>query len=234
MNEFEKLFRVVLDGIRFSLTPIHSALITAQGFTEASITEPVEEVAREFKQFADECGSISTDMLDYVIEGDNWFSRWHEILMKPIGGLACLEIALDVKLSSFLIHPKVVRFVDSGWMGEGERVMHYGFQAPETLDIIQDHKDSIITKFGHISSTMTMRKCAQAVVDDFASSINDLLDPTLVIMSPLARFAFNFFWFICRVLVQQLVLWTTYTEEDHGNLGFDNLERFHAVIAVGF
>jgi hypothetical protein len=37
---------------------------------------------------------------------------------------------------------------------------------------------------------------------DFAEGVTDLLDPTLIIKSPLARFFFNFIFFIMRVAVQ--------------------------------
>ncbi|GMH94342.1 hypothetical protein TrVE_jg6616 [Triparma verrucosa] len=231
--QLEKLFHKMNDGIRYSLTPIHAALIVAQAFTESSYTEAVEEIQSSFRQFANDCGDMARDFLDHVIETEDWRSKWDEILMKPIGGMTCIEIALDVKLYSFLIHPKVIRFVDSGWMGEGERVLTYTLKNPDTLDIIFYNKDECI-KFGRISSTTTMRICAREIFEDFASSVNDLLDPTLVIMSPLARFAFNFTFFVMRVLVQQLVLLTEYDESHHGKLIFDNLEILHATICVGF
>ena len=115
----------------------------------------------------------------------------------------------------------------------GPAVLTYTLKNPDTLDIIFYNKDECI-KFGRISSTTTMRICAREIFEDFASSVNDLLDPTLVIMSPLARFAFNFTFFVMRVLVQQLVLLTEYDESHHGKLIFDNLEILHATICVGF
>ncbi|GMI09868.1 hypothetical protein TrLO_g15274 [Triparma laevis f. longispina] len=223
----------MLDGIRYSLTPIHASLVVAQAFTEASLTESVEEIQNAFQTFAVECGEMGTQFLSHVIEGEDWLTKWDEILMKPIGGMTCVEIALDVKLYSFLVHPKVIRFVDTGWMGEGERVLGYGLKNPDTLEVIFNNKDECI-KYGRISSTRTMRFCAREVFEDFASSVNDLLDPTLVIMSPLARFAFNFTFFVMRVLVQQLVLLMEYDEVHHGKLVFDNLEILHATICVGF
>lgn len=120
-QQFSKLFHKMLDGIRYSLTPIHASLVVAQAFTEASLTESVEEIQNAFQTFAVECGEMGTEFLSHVIEGEDWLTKWDEILMKPIGGMTCVEIALDVKLYSFLVHPKVIRFVDTGWMGEGER-----------------------------------------------------------------------------------------------------------------
>ena len=90
---------------------------------------------------------------------------------------------------------------------------------------------------GSVSKAMFV--CSKLMTEQFSALVNDLMNPTIVIKSPMFRFCLNFLFFITRVFLQNAVLRETYTELSTtaaypNQLVFSQVEICHALISTGF
>jgi len=272
-----KLEENINNTVRFSVHPIHAALVASLAFSiESKFARKTPIIAAEFAHIAADYGNMACKMLDCIIlDEGNEEERWKDVIHKRISGhsvldlgegrrsecserleersddliqhsaitnkllpVASLIVALILELYEFLTHPFVVKFVDTAWVGDiSNLVQHSGFDAPDVYDFIEEEVEIDITfdwfeNMGVVWLGSLMKSYSKKMTQDFAEGVSDLLDPTLIIKSPFARFVFNFVFFLTRVGVQQAVLVADYSPGRGYN--FTTLEIFHIILAIGF
>jgi hypothetical protein len=258
----EELEASLADRVRHAHNPLQSALTVVMVCTSVSLRfYEAGEIAVSMRRIASRFSRMAVAWLDDVIFSENnWFERWTIILTSSTDyyPMDCIELSLDLALYDFLNHPQVMRFVDRAWMGSFAQ-LRLNLAAPDVFSIMayaeskaaggaaaeaaaEEQDAGAMTTRSFINTnalgsvTRAMIGCSELMTDNFSNLVDDLMNPTYVINSPMARFVMNFIFFISRVMLQHQVLKTPYRDyKDVGVLStFTSAEVAHFLISIGF